>query len=532
MWRHYLQGAPFVIKTDHFSLKYLLEQRLTHPIQHKGLCKLLDLDYTIQYKKGIKNVVADALSRKMNVAVGKEESMAVTELIPVWMEELKESYEEDEWVQAALRGQLSSREKENITVHQGIIRVKGRLYVGSAKGWRCKVMMWMHNSSIGGHSGILGTYQRTKKMFYWPKMKAEIIAHIKSCDICQLNKHELNPPAGLLDPIPIPEGAWQTITMDFITGLPKSEGKEVIMVIVDKFTKYGHFIPLAHPFSAIDIAKVFMETVYKLHGLPTKLITDRDPIFTSVFWRELMKKLEIKVNLSTSYHPQTDGQSERLNQCLEQYLRCMVGHNPKQWTQWIYLAEWWYNSTFHTAIQMTPFKALYGYDPPHIALGSVPVSRVEAVDEVLRERHSTMQQLKEQLKKAQEKMKLFADRKRVERHFSVGAWVYLKLQPYRQTTVHKRGNCKLSSKYYGPFEVIEKIGKMAYKLNLPAGSQVHPVFHVSQLKERVGTGTIVNAQLPIVGSQGKLKVEPVAVLDRRIIKKRESTSSTNIGKVV
>jgi Chromo (CHRromatin Organisation MOdifier) domain len=164
---------------------------------------------------------------------------------------------------------------------------------------------------------------------------------------------------------------------------------------------------------------------------------------------------------------------------------------------------------------MSSFKALYGYEPPNISLGSVPGSHVEAVDEVLRERHALIQQLKIQLHQAQNRMKVYADRKRSERHFSVGAWVYLKLQPYRQVSVQRKHN-KLSANYYRPFELIERIGKMAYRLNLPEDSQVHPVFHVSQLKERISAGAVVSPRLP---NQVRLKSEPVAVLDRRIIKR-------------
>lgn len=147
---------------------------------------------------------------------------------------------------------------------------------------------------------------------------------MQKCGNCQINKSEHTAPAGLLQPLPIPAGAWVSIGMDFITGLPKSKGYDVIMVVVDRFTKYSHFVPLSHPFKASDVAQSFMDSVYKLHGLPNNIISDRDPIFTSRFWRELMAKLEIQLNMSTAYHPQTDGQTEKVNQCLENYLRSMV----------------------------------------------------------------------------------------------------------------------------------------------------------------------------------------------------------------
>lgn len=191
----------------------------------------------------------------------------------------------------------------------------------------------------------------------------------------------------------------------------------------------------------------------------------------------------------------------------------MIGEQPKKWANWIYLAEWWYNTNYHTTLQDTPFKALYGYEPPHIPIGSPPKCSVQAVDEMLWERHQMLQQLKEKLIKAQEKMKKMADRKRTERHFQVGDWVYLKLQPYRQISIKERPNYKLSSKYYGPFEIIEKIGKVAYKLRLHNHSQIHPVFHVSQLKVKIWNGVSPSALLPMMGPERKLQIEPIAILE-------------------
>lgn len=185
------------------------------------------------------------------------------------------------------------------------------------------------------------------------------------------------PPPGLLQPLPIPDEAWSSIGMDFVSGLPKSDGKKVIMVVVDRLTKYAHFLSLSHPFKAKDVAQIFLDNIYKLHGLPQTIISDRDPIFTSNFWRELMSSLGVKLNMSTAYHPQSDGQTERVNQCLENYLRGMCYNQQKKWHKWLSMAEWWYNSCYHSAIKTTPFRALYGYDPPQLAMGSCPKSQVE-----------------------------------------------------------------------------------------------------------------------------------------------------------
>jgi hypothetical protein len=139
--------------------------------------------------------------------------------------------------------------------------------------------------------------------------------------------------------------AWQSISMDFVEGLLPSRGKNCILVVVDRFSKYSHFIPLSHPFTAMTVAKSFLASVYRLHGMPTSIISDRDRVFTSQFWQELFRLTGVTLKMSSAYHPQTDGQTERVNQCLETFLRCFVSATPSKWAGWIYLAEFWYNTS-------------------------------------------------------------------------------------------------------------------------------------------------------------------------------------------
>lgn len=223
--------------------------------------------------------------------------------------------------------------------------------------------------------------------------------------------------------------------MDFIEGLPKSEGYSVILVVVDRLTKYAHFIPIKHPYTAATIAQIFLDNIVKLHGLPASIVTDRDTIFVSQFWKALFKLYKVDLQLSISYHPQTDGQLERVNQCLEMYLRCAVHDSPKSWKSWLSLAELWYNSSLHTALGCSPFKALYGYEPN---LGVVPVITPEtppSVAKIIENRELHLQSLEDNLAKAQNMMKLLADQKRQDYSFSIGDQVLLKLQPYTQSTV-------------------------------------------------------------------------------------------------
>ncbi|XP_026383549.1 uncharacterized protein LOC113279048 [Papaver somniferum] len=358
----------------------------------------------------------------------------------------------------------------------GILRYKNRMYVGAGNNMRTSIMQSVHASAVGGHSGIL---------------------------------------AGLLQPLPIPDAAWQHISMDFIEGFPLSNRKSVILVVVDRLTRYSHFIALSHPFTTASVAKEFMHHVFKIHGLPSSIVSDRDKIFISQFWQELFKSLGISLHLSTAYHPQSDGQTERTNACLEQYLRCMTGTKPKLWANWLSLAEWWFNTNFHTSLKMTPFQALYGYLPPHLAFHVHSTTTVASVQEYLQERDHMLQLLKDDLLKAQYRMKFYDDISRCDRYFNVGDWVFLKLQPYRQSSVALRQNLKLSAKYYGPFEVLQKVGTVAYKLKIPIGSRIHLVFHVSQLKKKIGQHRIPSTSLPLVDTSGDFIVLPVAVLDHR-----------------
>lgn len=203
-----------------------------------------------------------------------------------------------------------------------------------------------------------------------------------------------------------------------------------------------------NPKKATDVAHAFLNTVYKLHGLPTSLVTERDPVFISRFWQELMKLLGAQLNMSSAYHPQSDGQTERVNQCLENYLRSMLIDQPKKWTRWLALAQWWYNSTFHNSLKTSPFQALYGYPPPPIPLGHPPKSQIEAVDTLLRDRHRrAATQLKFNLIRAQERMKKYADLNRTANFNTQGDWVYIKLQPYRQVSIAGQRNQKLSPRF-------------------------------------------------------------------------------------
>lgn len=220
----------------------------------------------------------------------------------------------------------------------------------------------------------------------------------------------------------------------------------MILVVVDRFTKYAHFVPLKHPYTAIIVARVLFDAVVKLHGLPQSMISDRDTIFTSQVWKKLFKLLGVNLEFSTAYHPQMDGQMERVNQCLEMYLRCSVGDSPVKWKSWLAQAEFWYNSTHHSALGCSPFKALYGYEPFVGIPSSVSAATPLVVADFIADRKLHTALLKDHLTKAQIRMKVSADRQRTDVVFQVGDKVLLKLQPYAQSSLDNRPFPKLTMK--------------------------------------------------------------------------------------
>lgn len=477
-WRPYLQRQQFLIRTDHKSLCFLDDQHLHSELQKKAMTKLLGLQFRIAYKKGKDNTAADALSRFSHVTA----LQSISELQPKWLHEVMNSYVTHKQAQDLL-SQLAvhSPNEQGFSLHKGIIRQGQQIWIGNNSGLRTKLIAACHSSAAGGHSGVQATYHRLKRMFDWKGIKGDVETFVKQCAVFQQAKHETAHPAGLLQPLPIPAGPWQDISMDFEEGLPKSHGYNSILVIVDRFTKYAHFIPLKHPFTAHQVATAALNHVVKLHGIPNTIVSDRDRIFTSSFWKELFKLLDTKLLMSTFYHPQTDGQTKRVNQCLEMYLRCNVHDSPSKWVSWLPLVELWYNSSYHSSLQCSPFKALYGYEPRLASFPVISDNCQKFATELLQERDAHLELIKRNLAAAQISIKTkLTKTKQIE--FQVGDLVLLKLQPYAQTSVVNRPYPKLAFKFFGPYEVLERVGKAAYRVDLPEGSLLHPVFHVSQLK--------------------------------------------------
>jgi hypothetical protein len=261
------------------------------------------------------------LSRKFEEV--KEESsiedtlFSITFPNPTWVEDIKRSYESDPESQSRIAKVLADAENSSkYNLRSGLLLYKGCIVVGNVDSLRTQILHLVHDNPTAGHSGYQKTLHRAKQDFYWPGLRSDIRHYIRGCDMCQRHKHETLLPFGFLQPLPIPTQVWADISMDFIEGLPLSQGASVIMVVVDRLSKYAHFIPIAHPFRTTKIANVFMNNVFKLNGMQVSIVSDRDVIFTSSFWQELFKIQGISLAMSSAYHPQTDGQTEIVNKFL------------------------------------------------------------------------------------------------------------------------------------------------------------------------------------------------------------------------
>ncbi|GKC44618.1 ty3-gypsy retrotransposon protein, partial [Tanacetum coccineum] len=345
-----------------------------------------------------------------------------------------------------------------------------------------------HATPSVGHGGIKKMLVRLSAMFFWKGMHKSVEEFIKKCVVCQQVKNSTEAIGGYLQPLPTPMAIWEDVSMDFIMGLPPSKGNTIILVVVDRLSKYAHFGVLPTSFNAHKVAEVFLEIVVKHHGILKTIVSDRDPIFTDV-----------------------------VNRCLEQYLRAMVANQPHQWVRLLPWAEYSYNSSYHSSIQMSPFQAVYGRQPLAIIPYPPGSSKVAAIDELLEERDGLLKQLKDSLLSAKNRMEVKANQKSQDVKFNVGDLVLVKLQPYRQITLAKRFSNKLAKRYYGHYKVEARVGKVAYRLALPATSKIHPVFHVSILKPFVGDNSVEVAGLPEELHNDQPLEQPLAVFDARMV---------------
>jgi len=404
-WRPYLWGRAFVVRTDHYALKYMLDQRLSTIPQTQWVSKLLGFDFRVEFQPGRANTVADALSRRdgdvplLEALTSADASLAALS-VPAFdlYNELRHEFDNDA-DQRAFRDAVTNGDHGAAwTVREGLILRDGRVYMPESSAVLPDLLQLAHTV---GHEGIQKTLQRLRTDFAVEHDRRVVRDYIRTCATCQRNKTEALHPAGLLQPLPVPSRVWADISLDFIEALPKVHGKSVLLTVVDRFSKYAHFIPLGHPYTAASVARAFFTDIVRLHGFPESIVSDRDPVFTGHFWRDLFRLAGVKLRMSSAFHPQTDGQSEAVNKVITMYLRCTTGDRPRDWVDWLPWAEFCYNSSFHSALRTTPFQVVYGRPPPSLLPYDRGTAVTEDLDAMLARRDEYLAEVRDRLLQAQ-----------------------------------------------------------------------------------------------------------------------------------
>ena len=474
-WRHYLIGTstPFTIFTDHKNLIYFTERQQLNRRQIRWAEILSDFSFILSYRQGKLNGPADGLSRRPDYFSSVD--LPVEPLLPSF-----------HLCSALHRAPISLSLKD--------LAEKLKVALSDDPLFLQKSVACLPPFKIFG--GLL--YHG--ECFYIPDKK-DLRDFVYS--VC----HE-SPLAGHFQP-------WESISMDFITKLPVSSGFDSILVVVDRLTKLAHFIPHQEASNSLALTNVLFKEVFRHHGFPLTVISDRGPQFASQFITELYSLLSIKPRLSTAYHPETDGQTERVNAILEQYVRCFVTDTQTEWSRLLPFAEISYNNSLHSSTKFSPFFANYGFNP-HLNIINDTGASAEAnscVANLLKVRVS----LFENLKKAQENYKRFADAKRADSPgFQVGDLVMLSSKNLRLCLPSK----KFTSKFVGPFKILQIVNPVCFRLELPSSWKIHPSFHASLLKKFIARrlalpDTPVTPPPPIEEQE----FEVAAVLDSRLRQK-------------
>ena len=500
-WRAYLEGPKYqvIVYTDHKNLTYFASTKVLNRRQVRWSEELSKYNFLITYRKGEENSRADALSRRPDYFEGSKETNRAL------FNQTKEGFtynkqylmavskiQEDESLLREIRSAAKrdstcqewfGKQPEGVTIEDQTLHFQGLVYVPNSV--RTKVVEQHHNPRIYGHPGVGKTMEHIQRNYYFPGMRKAVERHIAMCVECNQNKASRHKPYGDMRTPTIPDRGWKSIAMDFITKLPKSREPmtrvlyDSILVITDRLTKYCYFLAYREESTAEDLAYTFLRVVGSQHGLPEEIISDRDRLFTSKFWKSLVQQIGIKHKLSTAYHPQTDGQTERMNQTLEQYLRHYVDYRQTNWVVLLPIAQFTYNATITETTKVSPFYANYGYNPEMAKHGTTAV-RAQRAGILVEQLVTLHKELSMDLQFISLRAKRYYDRGRSgEINLKVGDKAYV-LRRNMKTT---RKSNKLDHVKIGPFKILRNIKNTSYELELPdTMKRKHPVFHVSLLE--------------------------------------------------
>ncbi|KAJ1121322.1 hypothetical protein NDU88_009435 [Pleurodeles waltl] len=522
-WRHFLMGSrePFEARTDHRNLQCLRSFQCRNSRQARWAFFFSQYDFVITYIPGSQNLVADALSRRypdiaQNSSPHLIESSRIIGATQSFQERIQSEYQflsASEWDKVT----PFLQKKDNYFYHQHALFLP-------TKKVQTEALQMCHDSPIASHRGIRKTQELLQRYFWWPSLKTDTETYVSACPVCAQTKTPRTKVAGLLRPLPVPSAPWCTLSTDFICSLPTSSGNQVIMVTVDSFTKMAHFSALKKLPTAPEMSRIFLRDIFRLHGLPLEVISDRGPQYVSRFWRAFCAFFNIEISLSSGFHPQTNGQTERVNQELQQYLRCYCNATQSNWSEYLALAEFSYNNTIHSATKTTPFYCTYGFHPRTFTTVSRTSSSVPAVTSFSRQIRRIQGLLHTTLLASKQAMKRKADRYRQAAPlYQVGhkVWLSSRFLPSRFSTN------KFKPRFYAPFRISHILNPVVVRLRLPHTWRVHPVFHVSQLKPFVPDPYHRQFQCPPpLSINGQPEYEVQEICDSRIFRRNYSFWST------
>ena len=388
----------------------------------------------------------------------------------------------------------------------GLVRNAGAVYVPEDLTIRSEILRVNHDDPWqGGHFGRSRTQKVIKRFYYWPELARDVRKYVSTCDICQRMKSPRHKPYGLLMPIPVPEGPWTDISLDFVTGLPPSARRgtayDALLVVVDRFSKMIRLVPCGIDIAAEELGEILVEEIFSKYGLPKSIISDRGPILTSEYWGTMCYHLAVKRRLTTAFHPQTDGQTERMNQTVESYLRCYVNYFQDDWVLLLPSAEYACNQNENATTGRSPFEAVYRFTPTmrRNLAGEPPARESHAAirkSEALKEADSEATNLWREAQKAWSK---HYNSKHKAKTYKIGEKILLSTKNLRL----RRASKKLADKFVGPFEVLKAVGQNAYSLKLPKKyGRLHNTFHVSLLEPfNMRPGSEVPAPIDIDGDE-------------------------------
>jgi len=509
-WRHFLEGATikFKIWTDHKNLEYFMKAQKLNRRQARWALYLSRFNFTLKHVPGSKMGKVDSLSRRPDWQVGVKKDNEDQKLVkPEWLEvrkmemveiivdgvdlleEVRKSKVRDnevvKVVEEMKKVEVKMLRDEEWREADGIMYKEGKVYVPKDNKLRAEIIRLHYDTPVGGHGGQWKMVELVTQNFWWPGVTKEVKQYVEGCDACQCNKNCTEQPAGKLMPNSIPEKPWMHILADFITKLPLVQGYDSILVVVDQLTKMVHFILTTEKTSIEGLARLFRDNMWKLHGLLESIILDRGPQFAAGLMRELNRMLGIVSKLSMAFHPQTDGQTERVNQELEQYLRMFINYRQEQWPKWLGTAEFAYNNKVHSSTQTMPFKANYRQDP-RMGFEGRKKGKYKRAEKFVTKMKEIQEEAKAALGKVQEEMKRYMDRKRGDvDEYKVGDLVMLSTKDLKYQMVKRRTE-KLMERFVGPYRIKKIISSNAVELELPSMVKIHLVVNISRIQRYIG----------------------------------------------